>query len=678
MGKRQLEGIGYFNPAANRLLQSRFGVVARNGIGTFTRDGENLTNLRVSLQARLNQLAASSSKHVESSVSEELDDEMAGSDNGEADADLQVLKFSLTLCNESIEEFGAQDNRLLREKDQESISGWFFYLVRKLLREQFGVSTPRGSNALTGEGETLADLRKALLVRLKSSNVGLSKPKLDSSSRQTLLRRALRWCETSIAENGGDSDSFLSQNQYRGGGNVAPFLKDNFGVETAKGGPRKGTRTQEGTTLSDIRRDLLAQLEAQQEGITRKVRKDVQEARPELSQLKGALRWCEASIKANAEESDLLLSQSIWPESAKFSRLLQEQFGVETANGGPRQGTRTREGTTLKDLQKALSSQISGANVPTIYRKPRTVKAQEAQNELSQLDGALQWCEASIKANGGQSDAFLSQSQWAGSSRYAAILKDRFGVRTVPYGLLRGTFAEKTLEDLKNAIVAERNELRRKVDSSQHRSRVLKRDSDSTSTHSSGNEIGLRVAHAACEIAVSAKGRGTCSFLGHQKMESMGFNFSGWGHARTLLVKEYGMVAKKGISSYFTDVTVGEVMDELQARIEGMNSGKRLKMSEDNDDDDDDVDDGEELSMHLESESFSEASDSDERQKLLAMGFESDAIRKAMAAYDAPEDVLDYLVNMAYDDDNDDDNDDEPIRAKKRAKSPESESESSY
>ena len=62
------------------------------------------------------------------------------------------------------------------------------------------------------------------------------------------------------------------------------------------------------------------------------------------------------------------------------------------------------------------------------------------------------------------------------------------------------------------------------------------------------------------------------------------------------------------------------------------------------------------------SDGFVEASDSDERQKLLALGFDSDAIRKAMVAYDTPDEALECLLNMGNDDMDDNE---EAVRSKR-------------
>ena len=257
----------------------------------------------------------------------------------------------------------------------------------------------------------------------------------------------------------------------------------------------------------------------------------------DLLLLKGALGWCEGSIEENGGHSDLLLGHGQWPDTKRFAPILKARFGVETAHGGPRCGTRTQAGTTLVDLQRDLVTEIGDTTRLISQQIPKIapIEITEEQKELSLLQGALGWCEASVEENGGHSDLLLPRRQWPEAWKFALILKARFGVKTARGGTR--TQAGTTLVDLRRDLLAQ----------------------------------------------------------------------------------------------------IGN-MTRLLSQQEGSNeSGKRLRA--------DDAED-EERPMQLGSGRVSEGSDSEQRQKLLAMGFDSAAIGKAMGANDSPDEVLECLLNL--------------------------------
>ena len=111
------------NDEASRYLESRFGVIMERSVGMMTKDGETLADLRSSLLARLDQLGVDESELAE--CGEEVKDEK-GDGEEENSLNLQILQFSLTLCDESIGSFGADGNQLLSLNDQKSLSLWHF------------------------------------------------------------------------------------------------------------------------------------------------------------------------------------------------------------------------------------------------------------------------------------------------------------------------------------------------------------------------------------------------------------------------------------------------------------------------------------------------------------------------------------------------------------------------
>ena len=524
-----------------------------------------MADLKIALLARLGQLGAGESDLAQ--FGDELNDGNGKMGEEEAILRLEILQHSLVLCDESIAKFGTDSNQLLRKNDQKSLTKDQFYVAMRLLRNEFGVSVTRGSDSVVQDGETLADLRKALLASFESSNPQSSiiEPQVTHGDHLELLNGALQWCEESIKANGADSDFLLPDRLWRAGRKFLPILKSCYGVESESGGGlRHGTRTQAGTTLTDLKVELLADIADPDRPMSQTARMNEEER--ELPLLEGALNWCEASIKANGGDSDLLLTRKQWRASEKFAPILKTRFGVESANGGLRKGTRTQAGTTLTDLRRDLHAQIADPSCPIVRRVPKIVpvpvpiEITEAQKELLLLEGALTWCEASIKANGGDSDSLLSDRLWRAGRKFAPILKTRFGVEIANGGLRQGTHTQagSTLTDLQRALLA----------------------------------------------AIA--------------------------DAKRLLSRS--------------------------DRIESSESVKRLKMDEE------EAQKGEDPSMEPGSDGFFEASDGDERQKLLAMGFESDAIRKAMMAYDTPDDVLESLLSTRS---KDMDDIEEPVRSKR-------------
>ena len=227
----------------------------------FTKDGEPLVDLGASLLASLEQVGVDELGLVLSG--DELNDENANMGEEEAGMRPEILQHSLVLCDESIGKFGVDSNQLLRKNNQKSLTKDHFFEAMGILRDEFGVSLLRGSDAVVKDGETLADLRNALLRSIDQSNVQsaiILEPQATHGGNLELLKGALGWCEASIIKNGGDSDLLLSQSQWPEGRKFAPILKFRYGVETVARGFRQGTHTQAGTTLTDLRKELLADI----------------------------------------------------------------------------------------------------------------------------------------------------------------------------------------------------------------------------------------------------------------------------------------------------------------------------------------------------------------------------------------------------------------------------------
>ena len=350
LSRRELPAKLHDDYAAARLLGSRFGVTATRS-AILMKEGESLAGLRESLLLALEQLGVGELELAESN--DESRDEIVSKTR----LDPTLLERSLALCEMSIEKFGAEANKLSRAKDQTSLSAIQFSAVIRFLRAEFGVSSVWRSNALTQEGETLADLRKALLVKIELSNAPIPESEERRGVEMEWMKGTLQWCEASIERNGEQSNLLLGRNRWPEAKNFVPIVKAYFGVKTSKGaGPQKGIRTKDGTTLTDLRRALLANPDIsilQQEAA-------LLPADPkEILQMKGALQWCEASIRANGEQSDKFVAQLQFHGAQKFGLILKARFGVYTGGGsGPQSGTRTRKGTTLRDLQRALLATI--------------------------------------------------------------------------------------------------------------------------------------------------------------------------------------------------------------------------------------------------------------------------------------------------------------------------------
>ena len=666
-GSKQLLGTSAFaedNAAASRFLESQFGVLVRGRDGMFTNDGETVADLKIALLARLEQLGVGELELAQ--FGDELSDENANIGDEEAGLNLEILQHSLALCDESIGKFGGDSNQLLRGKEQKSLTKDQFSVVMRFLRDEFSVSVIRGSGAVVKDGETLAGLRKALLENVESSNAPpmiLVEQQGTHGGNLELLQGALRWCEESIKVNGGYSDLLLSKKQWPGIIRLAPILKSRYGVETACAGLRKGTRTQAGTTLTDLKEELLADIANPDRPMSQMAR--MHEEQRELPLLEGALGWCEASIKVNGVDSDLLLTQRQWPETYKFATILKARFGVEAVNG-LRRGTLTQAGTTLTDLRKDLLAQIADPSRPIVRKVPKIVPKimptalLEAKRELLLLEGALGWCEESIKANGADSDLLLGEKQWR--DKYAPILKSRYGVETAFGGLRRGTRTQSgtTLADLRIDLLAQI------ADPS--RPKVPKIMTVPIAILEAQKKLLLlEGALRWCEASIKANGEDSDLLLTWRRWpETTKF--------APILKTRFGVETSKGGLRRGTRTRSGTALADLQRdllaaiadanrlisqsdRIESSESGKRLNI-----DDDDDDDEGDDPLMQLGREGFVEASDSAERQKLLAMGFKSDAIQKAVATNDSPDEVLECLLNM--DNDEMDDNE-KPVRAKR-------------
>ena len=176
---------------------------------------------------------------------DELNDQNGNMGEEEPSLKPEILQYSLVLCDESIAKFGTDSNQLLCEDDQKSLTKGQFYVGIRLLRDEFGISLMRGSDAAVKDGETLAGLRKALLERIESTNAQsiIIQPQVTRGGHLELLKGALRWCEASIKAHGGDLDLLLPDRQWPESRRFAPILKARYGVETVARGFRQGTHT---------------------------------------------------------------------------------------------------------------------------------------------------------------------------------------------------------------------------------------------------------------------------------------------------------------------------------------------------------------------------------------------------------------------------------------------------
>ena len=288
--------------------------------------------------------------------------DMSHNDFLSKDEEIFLIKMSMAHCEETMRKKGLDAKYLMEPKLQTRL----VQRVDGFLRGRFGVVSVAGEGRFSRYGQSAGELHEALVVR--AGRLGVQQAELwkgNSEGELRHLKLALTLCDESIQLLGADATQLLREKNVK---SLSAFqvhlaltlLRDTFGVLVRFG---RASVTRDGKPLSALRMALSLALQSfnQPTSLVEPCNRTMEAKMSEKEQLRAVLRWCEASIKAHGEESNVLVAHNGRTKKARLARrltpLMKTRFGV-VADRGTRGERYTAAGSSLEHLRSNVFASL--------------------------------------------------------------------------------------------------------------------------------------------------------------------------------------------------------------------------------------------------------------------------------------------------------------------------------